>query len=61
MFLNTDDKGWLESEVVRKGEGGGPTNKHEASVVEKVVLALSTCGVKNSSIGVITPFRSQVS
>lgn len=60
IFLDTDGKGMLESDGTRTG-AGGPINEFEASIVEKIVLSLSICGVKNSSIGVITPFRSQVS
>ena len=60
VFLDTDGKGWLESDGTRNG-AGGPINDCEASIVEKLVLSLSMCGVESSSIGVITPFRSQVS
>lgn len=52
IFLDTDSNGWMETE--------GPINNFEASIVEKLVLSLSLCGVENSSIGIITPFRSQV-
>lgn len=62
VFIDTDGRGAesRESDGVRTG-AGGPINDFEASVVQKLVLSLSICGVENSSIGVITPFRSQVS
>jgi len=59
VFLDTDGRGWLESDGVRTG-AGGLINDAEASIVEKLVLSMSICGVENSSIGVITPFRSQL-
>lgn len=60
IFLDTDGSGWLESDGKRKG-AGGPINNVEASIVKNLVLSLSLCCVENSSIGIITPFRSQVS
>ena len=45
---------------IRKG-AGGPINNIEASIVQNLVCTLSNCGIEDSSIGVITPFRSQVS
>jgi len=60
IFLDTDSSGWLELDGKRKG-AGGPINHTEASIVQKLVLALPSCGIDNSDIGVITPFRSQVS
>jgi len=60
IFLDTDANGWLEVDGIRKG-AGGPINNIEASIVQKLVHALSSCGIEDSSIGVITPFRSQVS
>lgn len=60
IFLDTDRKGWLESSQDGKG-AGGPINEKEASIVQNIVLSLTSCGINNSSIGVITPFRSQVS
>ena len=59
VFIDTDAKGWLESDGIRKG-AGGPINDSEVSIVQKLVHSLSVCGLENSSIGVITPFRSQV-
>ncbi|KAL7553269.1 hypothetical protein ACHAWF_016524 [Thalassiosira exigua] len=59
VFVDTDGKGWLESDGTKKG-AGGPTNHPEASIVEKIVASLSACGLEKSSIGVITPFRSQL-
>ena len=60
IFLDTDGNGWLESDGKRQG-AGGPINNTEASIVQNLVLSLSLCGVENSAIGIITPFRSQVS
>ena len=59
VFIDTDAKGWLESDGIQKG-AGGPINDFEASIVQKLVHSLSVCGLENSSVGVITPFRSQV-
>ena len=57
VFLDTDGIGWLETD----GRGsGGPTNAIEVSIVQNIVHSLSLCGLEPSSIGVITPFRSQV-
>mmetsp|Transcript_2462 Transcript_2462/g.5450 ORF Transcript_2462/g.5450 Transcript_2462/m.5450 type:complete len:167 (-) Transcript_2462:208-708(-) len=41
-------------------ESQGPVNTAEISIVEQCVKALSDCGLAMSSIGVITPFRSQL-
>lgn len=60
VFLDTDGKGWLEMDGAKNG-AGGPINYTESSLVEQIALSLSSCGLENSSIGVITPFRSQVS
>lgn len=38
----------------------GPVNSVEVSIVEECIRSLSACGLPMSSIGVITPFRSQV-
>ena len=59
VFLDTDDNGYLEDNGVRVG-AGGPINEFEASVVQGVILSLLICGLDNASIGVITPFRSQL-
>lgn len=56
VFLDTDRKGWLESDV----GAGGKINSVEVSIVENIVQSLCLCGLAPSSIGVITPFRSQV-
>ena len=60
MFLDTDSKGWLEADGISSG-AGGPVNNSEASIIQQLVLSLSCGGINDSSIGVITPFRSQVS
>jgi len=41
-------------------ESQGPVNTSEISIVEQCVQYLSDCGLAISSIGVITPFRSQL-
>ena len=41
-------------------ESQGPVNTAEISLVEQCVRALSGCGLSLTSIGVITPFRSQL-
>ena len=56
VFLDTDGKGWLESDV----GAGGQINFVEVSIVQNIVQSLCLCGLAPSSIGVITPFRSQV-
>ena len=50
----------LESNGATRG-AGGPVNDSEAFIVQKLVARLASHGVEHSSIGVITPFRSQVS
>ena len=60
VFLDTDGNGYMETNGMEVG-AGGPMNDFEASIVEHIVLSLSVCGLSKSSIGVITPFRSQVS
>ena len=59
VFLDTDDNGYLEANGVRAG-AGGPINEFEASTVQGIILSLLICGLSNASIGVITPFRSQL-
>lgn len=54
VFIDTDGLG--------KGlEGLGPVNQMESVITARLVTALSTAGLDASSIGIITPFRSQVS
>jgi DNA replication ATP-dependent helicase Dna2 len=54
VFIDTDGLG--------KGlEGVGPVNQVESVITARLVTALSTAGLDASSIGIITPFRSQVS
>ena len=59
VFLDTDDNGYLDDNGVRVG-AGGPINEFEASIVQGIILSLLICGLDNASIGVITPFRSQL-
>ena len=72
VFLDTDSMpcSWqgpgyigfkgLEINGATRG-AGGPVNDLEASIVQKLVTCLASHGVEFSSMGVITPFRSQVS
>lgn len=54
VFINTDSLG--------KGlESLGPINQVESVTTEKLVIAFLAAGLKGSSIGIITPFRSQAS
>ncbi|EJK58719.1 hypothetical protein THAOC_21129, partial [Thalassiosira oceanica] len=71
VFLDTDSmpSSWqgpgyigfkgLELNGAARG-AGGPVNYSEAIVVQKLVTRLASHGVELSSIGVITPFRSQL-
>ncbi|EJK77518.1 hypothetical protein THAOC_00647, partial [Thalassiosira oceanica] len=71
VFLDTDSmpSSWqgpgyigfkgLELNGAARG-AGGPVNDSEAIVVQKLVTRLASHGVELSSIGVITPFRSQL-
>ncbi|EJK68624.1 hypothetical protein THAOC_10178, partial [Thalassiosira oceanica] len=71
VFLDTDSmpSSWqgpgyigfkgLELNGAARG-AGGPVNDSEAIVVRKLVTRLASHGVELSSIGVITPFRSQL-
>lgn len=42
-------------------EALGPINNVETTIIGRMVAALSAAGVDATSIGIITPFRSQVS
>ena len=42
-------------------DAGGPINHFEVLIAQRAILALTLCGLDASSIGLITPFRSQVS
>lgn len=64
------DKRWIDNVVNPNNpvvfldcaakESQGPVNTAEISIVELCVKALTDCGLAISSIGVITPFRSQL-
>ncbi len=41
-------------------ESDGPINEFELSIIRNIIQALTMSGLNASSIGVITPFRSQV-
>ena len=74
-LVNTVDKPWIEhciaptspvvfidTDGLSKGlEDGGPINIVESVITERLVNAFSAAGLDTSSIGIITPFRSQVS
>jgi superfamily I DNA and/or RNA helicase len=54
VFIGTDGLGNGLEDI-------GPINRVESVITSKLVLALSAAGLYESSIGIITPFRSQVS
>jgi superfamily I DNA and/or RNA helicase len=54
VFIDTDGLG-------NGLEAIGPVNRVESVITAKLALALSAAGLDESSIGIITPFRSQVS
>jgi DNA replication ATP-dependent helicase Dna2 len=69
VFLDTDSRSSqlatesfvsLERTTGRSGSGS-IVNDTEAGLVRKVVTSLISCGLAASSIGVICPFRAQVS
>jgi DNA replication ATP-dependent helicase Dna2 len=70
VFLDTDSRKSqvttenvfvsLERTTGRNGSGS-VVNDTEASIVRKVVTCLMSCGLAASSIGIICPFRAQVS
>jgi len=64
VFLDTDGKsserhGPKLSNFVGL-ESDGPTNEFEISIVRNIIQALTLSGLDASSIGIITPFRSQL-
>ena len=54
VFIDTDGLGVGFEEL-------GPINKVETTIIGRMVAALSAAGLDLTSIGIITPFRSQVS
>ena len=73
VFLNTDNIKPTEGEregsssladlerTSGRGSGGNIVNDTEAALVSTVVDALVKCGLPSSCIGVVCPFRAQVS
>lgn len=65
VFIDTDQQRAdgsilaLESSSDRK-EGGSLVNKTEATVIERIVSSLISCGVEARTIGIISPFNAQV-
>lgn len=53
---------FIDTDGLSKGlEDMGPVNTVESTIAAKLVTAFSAAGLESSSIGIITPFRSQVS
>lgn len=61
VFVDTDGSHDCTQSTFTGFEIDGPVNKREALIIERLILALQAAGLDTSSIGVITPFRSQVS
>lgn len=70
VFLNTDqmhtfgEGGHAISPLERvtgRGSGGGVINETEVFLVRKIIHGLLSCGLEATKIGVICPFRAQVS
>ena len=69
VFVNTDNIGsnsdasfhGLEISQGHSRRGGGTVNEVEAKLTRLIVHGLQTCGLDSKSIGVICPYRSQVS
>eukprot|EP00804_Cyclotella_cryptica_P000970 CCRYP_012331-RB/>CCRYP_012331-RB protein AED:0.03 eAED:0.03 QI:95/1/1/1/1/1/10/663/1892 len=64
VFIDTDGlrSSWQNhNHSIFKGlESDGPVNTVEAAITERLVVAFSSAGLDASSVGVITPFRSQL-
>lgn len=66
MCSAKSEKDWtlkigLEKTFGRKCYGGNVVNDYELNLVKLTVHSLLQCGAKPSDIGIISPFRSQVS
>jgi len=51
----------LERSQGSKASGGGKVNEVEAALVCSIVLGFSKCGVRASDVGIICPYRDQLS
>ena len=64
VFVNTDNLG-TNLEGAGKGKrikgGGGSFNEAEVLLSSHIVNGLSMCGLQPSSVGIISPYRAQVS
>ena len=66
VFLDTDQYKNGTQEIVKlesnadRQEGGSLVNRTEATLVERVVESLLSCGVDPTSIGIICPFNAQL-
>ncbi|KAL7460386.1 hypothetical protein ACHAXS_000839, partial [Conticribra weissflogii] len=64
VFLDTDGKSRnMQGSVISNFvglESDGPINEFELSIIRNIIQALTLSGLNASSIGVITPFRSQL-
>lgn len=56
VFLDTDPAGAEESQL-----GGAVSNAAEAAVIKQIIAALGASGVELAEVGVVSPYRSQVS
>lgn len=61
VFLNTDGKNVAEFQPLERKQAGKIVNDAEVKVVQDIVNGLMTCGIGADSVGVICPFRAQVS
>ena len=63
FFLNTDTIGFNEvrNDGEKRSHGKPITNLIEGKIVSDLVEELLSCGLDAKSLGIITPFRSQVS
>ena len=61
VFVNTDPSSGETFMPLEHMQAGKIVNDTEAKLVTTIISSLLTCGVRGSSIGVICPFRAQVS
>eukprot|EP00977_Amphora_coffeiformis_P004632 scaffold1000_cov166-Amphora_coffeaeformis.AAC.22 len=66
VFLDTDQNKHESQEIVKlesnadRQEGGSLVNRTEATLIERIVQSLLSCGVDPNSIGIICPFNAQL-